>query len=89
MWHPHSELDELEYVKLGVRMLIDGGMVSLASPFDDPAETILSVRLLGREVAVIRAPLKVFELDELLAALRAGAEKYEWGEKLRRLRSGG
>ena len=74
--------EELEYVKLGVRIVIDGSSMRLASPFDDPWRTILSVRLLGRELPVIRASDEVFELGDIIAVTIAKARQHDIARKL-------
>ena len=68
--------EELEYVKLGAQIVIDGQELRVLSPFDDSPQTLLSVRLLGREVPIIRAPDQTFHLDDLVAEIYDAARRH-------------
>jgi hypothetical protein len=74
--------EELEYVKLGARIVIDGQDLRVLSPFDDSPQTLLSVRLLGREVPIIRAPARTFHLDDLVAKIYDAARRHDIGRAL-------
>jgi hypothetical protein len=74
--------EELEFVKLGALLVIDGQDLRVLSPFDDGAQILLSVRLFGREVPIIRAPSQTFHLDDLVDQVYEAALRYEPGREL-------
>jgi hypothetical protein len=57
--------NELRYTRLGVRGIIDGDELRLEGTHGSDGRNLLSVRLFGREMAIIRQPDRTFPVPDL------------------------
>lgn len=63
--------ERIEYAELGVRLDVRDEVLRIFGTHGDGEHTILTVRLLGRDVALIREPKEPFDLAPQLDRLRA------------------
>jgi hypothetical protein len=74
--------EKVEYLQLGAKLLIDHDQLRVQGSHGRDNQTILTVRVLGQEIGIIKQPKKVFPVSELLAALRARAAQHDPQELL-------
>ena len=67
---PDLPIESLEYVQLGARLIIDGRRLRVRGVRGEDRGIILTLRLLGQEVPVLRAPRQEFVLHDLIALAR-------------------
>ncbi|TWT40310.1 hypothetical protein RAS1_40180 [Phycisphaerae bacterium RAS1] len=66
---------KIEYVKLGVRIEVRDEIMTVFGTHGEKERTILTVRLLEQDVALVNEPRTSYELTPELDKLRAGAEQ--------------
>jgi hypothetical protein len=69
--------EKTEYVKLGVRLVIEGEQLRVFGTHGYDGRTILTVRVLGRELPLVREFDRTFEVGPLVATIRERLEAYE------------
>ncbi|MCA9252713.1 MAG: hypothetical protein KDA54_16415 [Phycisphaerales bacterium] len=71
--------ETIEYVDLGVKVLVDRGKLRFAGSHGDDGMCVLTIRdpILGRPISVFDAPKYTYELDDLIDKLRERLKQYE------------
>ncbi len=72
-----KDVTHVEYARLGVRLIIDRGRLWVHGTHGDDGRTILTVKLFGRELGVVRAPRSTYAVDDILEAMQARLEQYD------------
>jgi len=75
--------ERIEYAELGVRLVIDGEVLHVRGTHGQDGRTILTMRLFGRQVPLIREFDRAYEIGPLLARIREQIETYNM-ERFRR-----
>jgi hypothetical protein len=69
---------EVEYVKLGAKLLFSGEELTLRGTHGPTGRTILTIRVAGREFGVITQPDRTFAVGDLIARLRQEVDRYDF-----------
>ena len=69
--------ERLEYAQLGVRLVIDGEVLRVRGTHGPEGRTILTVRILDRDLPVINEFERTFEIGPLVARIREKLETYD------------
>jgi hypothetical protein len=69
--------ERTEYARLGVRLVIEGEQLRVFGTHGYEGRTILTVRVLGRELPLVREFDRTFEVGPLVATIRERLEAYE------------
>jgi hypothetical protein len=81
--------DVIEYTQLGVRFLVQDGRLHVFGTHGPDGRTILSIKLFGRPLGVLRQPERTFPVPDVLGGLRRRADQVApdevraWWEHLR------
>lgn len=81
---------KIEYARLGARLIIDGEVLRVRGTHGPQGRTILTVRVFGRDLPVVKEFDRTFAIGPLLSELRARVETYDvdrvrtWWEKTHR-----
>jgi hypothetical protein len=79
--------EKVEYVRLGAKLLIDGDRLRVEGTHGADRDTILTVKVLGKEWGILKQPDRVFPVADLVEAIRRRAAGYdpddllEWWKK--------
>lgn len=60
----------VEYARMGCRIRVDGDELTVLGSHGKNGSAILTVRVLGREIAVLHAPKRTFSVDSLVQTVR-------------------
>ncbi|MGD2107868.1 MAG: hypothetical protein PVI86_00620 [Phycisphaerae bacterium] len=80
--------ENIEYARLGVRLILDNGRLRVLGTHGRDRRTILTVMLFGQSLGVVRQPRRTFEVPDLLQTLRQQAGDIDverlqtWWERL-------
>lgn len=66
---PNLPFEELECASAAAKILIEGRRLRVLSLDDEGVRPILSVLMLGRELPLLRAPDRTFDVEDLLAGI--------------------
>ncbi len=69
--------EAVEYVRLGCRLLVENDKLTVAGTHGADGKTLLTVRLFGQELGIIRQPRRVFAVSDLLDYIRRKAADYD------------
>ncbi|MFH0981297.1 MAG: hypothetical protein V2A79_07150 [Planctomycetota bacterium] len=69
--------DRVEYVRMGVKLLLDREGLRIRGTHGPAGDTILTIRLFGREVGILRQPDRVFPVENPIALLRSRLRSYD------------
>jgi hypothetical protein len=69
--------ERIEYAKLGVKLVIEGETLRVYGTHGRKGRTILTVRVLGREIPVIGEFNHTFEVGPLVTLIRERIKSYE------------
>jgi len=72
--------DQVEYTRLGVKLLLSGEQLTVRGTHGPDGRTILTVKLAGREWGLLKQPERAFEVGDLLALVRQRVEQYDYDE---------
>ncbi|MCG3139042.1 MAG: hypothetical protein HJJLKODD_02920 [Phycisphaerae bacterium] len=75
---PELPFDELEYSQLGTRLEIRDQQLRLRGLYGDGQQTILAIRMLGREVPIIRESTTTYDLPDFMTLGRQQLEQYDF-----------
>ena len=84
---PNLPVEELEYAHLGARIEVEPPYLWVRGLYGDGQQTILSLRLLGSEMPVIRAPADPYKLEDVIRWLREQASMEQIREIIDRRRT--
>jgi len=77
--------ETVEYARMGCRLIADGDELRVKGTHGAKGETVLTLRVLGRDVGVLDAPARTFPVGDLIERLRDQIDDYDTRELLRRL----
>lgn len=66
--------EQIEYTRLGVRLIIDTGELRVLGTHGPDGRTILTIKLLGREWPIIRQPDRTFDVPDVVGFVRAESD---------------
>jgi hypothetical protein len=72
-----SVIHELEYTRLGVDLELNGQTLRVRGTHGLYSDTILTLRIFGREIGVVKAPDRTFTVDDPMALLRRTVEEVD------------
>jgi len=70
-------ITEVEYVRLGARLVLNDGELRVQGTHGDDGRTILSIRLFSRDLGVIKEPKQTYRIDAFLESIRQRIERYD------------
>jgi len=69
--------EKVEYARMGCRLIVDRDQLHVRGTHGRDSRTMLTVRILGREFAVLKEPDDSYKLTNVLSALRAQLSEYD------------
>lgn len=72
--------EQVEYVKLGAKLLFSGEELTLRGTHGPAGRTILTIRVAGREFGVIQQPDRTYKVGDLIGLVRKEVDQYDFGE---------
>ncbi len=72
--------ERVEYVQLGVKLLLDREGLRVRGSHGPGNRTILTVKLLGRPVGILKQPDRIYPVEDLVALVRSHLRDYEVDE---------
>lgn len=69
--------ENVEYARMGCKLLVDRNGLTVRGSHGSNGNTVLTVRLLGRELGLIKAPKETFPVADIVAWLREHAAGYD------------
>ncbi len=80
--------DNVEYARLGCKLLVDGDRLHIKGTHGAAGDTVLTVKVLGRELGVLKAPSRTYPVSSLIDAAREHVADYDVRQYLRNLVEG-
>jgi hypothetical protein len=71
-----SMVQKVEYTQMGARLIVEGTSLRVRGTHGADNDTLVTVKLLGREWGVIKAPDRTFAIPDLIALARQRLEPY-------------
>lgn len=72
-----SSVTQVEYTQLGLRLVLNRDELRVLGTHGFDGKTILTVKLFGHELPVIRQPDRVFHVEDPIALLRERLQEYD------------
>lgn len=69
--------ERVEYVQMGVKLLLDREGLRIRGTHGPRQRTILTVKLWGREVGLLKQPDKIYPMKDLVAIVRSRLKDYD------------
>jgi hypothetical protein len=69
--------EQIEYARLGARLVIDRGELRVFGTHGSEGKTILTIKLFGRPMELVRQPSKTFSVPDLVSVLRERADEMD------------
>jgi hypothetical protein len=69
--------ERIEYTELGAKFLLEGGRLRVLGTHGENKNTILTVRVFGHELGVLRQPSRSFDVQPYLDQLTEALDKLE------------
>lgn len=73
----HVLPSKIEYAKLGVRLIIEGEQLRIRGTHGHDGKSLLTVRILGQEVSLVREFDRVYRVGPLVSTIRQKLQAYE------------
>lgn len=77
--------ESVEYTRMGCRLIADGDELRVKGSHGEAGETVLTLKVFGRELGVLDAPDRTFPIGGLIDEVRNRIAGYDRQELLRRL----
>lgn len=71
--------EKVGYQRLGCRLVIDGSELRVMGTHGKDNRTILTVRVLGRDIGIIKAPDRTYRIRDVIAEIRSLLANYDAG----------
>ncbi|HRX86365.1 MAG TPA: hypothetical protein P5572_15195, partial [Phycisphaerae bacterium] len=78
--------ESVEYTRMGCRLVADGDELRVKGTHGDKGETVLTLKLFGREIGVLDAPDRVFPIGGLVDEVRNRLADYDSRHLLERFK---
>lgn len=78
--------DTVEYARMGCKLIVDGDELTVKGSHGSDGKTILTVKVLGRDVGVLSAPRQTFAVGPIIEKAREQIAKYDVREYLKKVR---
>lgn len=75
----------VEYARMGCKLIADGNELRIRGSHGADGQTVLTLRVFNRDVAVLDAPQRSYPLGDILERIRERIENYDVRTLLRRL----
>ena len=69
--------ERVEYVQMGMKLLLDREGMRIRGTHGPEGRTLLTIRLLGRDVGILTQPETVYPVKDLVALVRGRLESYD------------
>jgi hypothetical protein len=69
--------DEVEYTKLGAKLLVSGDELAVLGTHGPQNRTILTIRVAGREWGLVKQPDRTYPVGDLVAMVRERLQQYD------------